>query len=317
VIEKLQCDFPRVSIRLVRGVAQIGANPKVNSLYRLAQEAKYDLLVMSDSDVRVEPDYLREVAAPFVDCKVGAVTSFFTCMTNGGIAADLNALGMCLDSAPGALVARRLEKQQRFAYGWTMATWKRVLEEVGGWEAMANYHSDDFELGNRIARHGYRVELMRKPVNMVFPQESVLQYLRHELRWAIGLRNVRPAGYRGMLLTHGLPWAVAAAVLSWSTGWKGIAGAYLFLYLALRVSLGWITGVWGLGDTETGKKLWLAPLRDALSFVVWVGGFFSDKIFWRGTTYRVKSKRLLPISDFVPLRKATEPKIHARVPSPE
>ncbi len=305
VIEKLQADFPYCTIRLIRGVPQIGANSKVNSLCRLVQEAKYGLLVMSDSDVRVEADYLKEVAAPFADTEVGAVTSFYRCITEGGLAADLSALGMCLDSVPGALVARRLEKKQQFAYGWTMATTKKVLEEIGGWEAMVNYHSDDFELGNRVARQGYRVELMRKPVWMVFPRETMGQYLRHELRWSIGLKNVRPAGYLGMLLTHGLPWAVVVAVVAAGASWKGIATAYLLAYFTLRLSLGWVAGVWGLGDTGTGKKLWLVPLRDALSFVVWVGGFLSGKIVWRGLVYRVKNGQLDPLPSAGPRRAGT------------
>jgi ceramide glucosyltransferase len=184
----------------------------------------------------------------------------------------------------------------QFAFGWTMATTKKHLAEIGGWEAMANYHSDDFELGNRIARRGYRVELMRKPVWMVFPQETLRQFLRHELRWSIGLKNVRPAGYRGLLLTHGLPWALLAAGLAAGIGWTGIAGAHLLAYLILRLGLAGTTGVWGLGDRATWKKLWLVPLRDAISFVVWVGGFFSEKIIWRGLVYRVQNRKLFPIT---------------------
>lgn len=184
----------------------------------------------------------------------------------------------------------------QFAYGWTMATTKRHLEEIGGWEAMANYHSDDFELGNRIAQRGYRVELMRKPVWMVFPRESIREYFRHELRWSIGLKNVRPAGYLGILLTHGLPWVLLAAVVAAAAGWKGIAAAYLLAYLALRLGMAWMTGVWGLGDAGTARKLWLVPVRDALSFVVWVGGLFSDRIAWRGLVYRVKNGKLVPVA---------------------
>src|SRR6266436_1737430 len=192
VIERLQANFPRCSIRLIKGAKRVGTNAKVNSLYRLVQEAKYDLVVMSDSDVRVDPDYLETVVPPFADPQVGAVTAFCRCITGGSVAADLNALGMHLDSAPGALVARMLEGKMQFAFGWTMATTKRRLSEIGGWEAMANHHSDDFELGNRIAGRGYTVELIRKPVWMVFPKETIEQYFRHELRWSIGLKNVRP-----------------------------------------------------------------------------------------------------------------------------
>ncbi len=296
VIERLQTNFPACSIRLIKGAERIGTNSKVNSLCRLVQEAKYELMVMSDSDVRVDDDYLSVVAPPFADPQVGAVTGFYRCITAGGVAADLDALGMYLDSAPGALVARRLEGKMQFAFGWTMATTKKHLSEIGGWEAMANYHSDDFELGNRIARRGYYVELMRKPVWMVFPQETIAQYFRHELRWSIGLKNVRPTGYRWLMLTHGLPWALLAAACAARAGWEGIAAAHLMAYLVLRLGLAWTTGTWGLGDAGAWKKLWLVPLRDAINFAAWVGGFFSERILWRGIAYRVKNGQLFPMT---------------------
>jgi len=295
VIEKLQIDFPDCSIRLLKGVERLGANNKVNNLARLVREAKYDLLVMTDSDVRVDSDYLREVVAPFANAEVGGVTTFYRCLGGGTIASSLNQLGMCMDSAPSALVARMLEGKMQFAYGWTMATTKKNLEEIGGWEAMANHHSDDFELGNRIAGRGYRVELMRKPVWMVFARESMAQYLRHELRWSIGLRNVRPLAYVGMIFTHGLPWAVAAAIVAFGAGWSIVAVAYLAAYLLLRVAGAWATGLWGLRDSRIARKLWLVPVRDAVSFCVWVMGFFSDKIEWRGLVYRVKRRLLIPV----------------------
>ncbi len=296
IIQKLQRDFPERQIRLVTSVEWVGENRKVNNLCRLVKEAKYDLLVMSDTDVRVEADYLREVAAPFADPAVGAVTSFYRCHGGGSLASDLDMLGMCTDSVPSALVARKLEGKVQFAFGWTMATTKKHLAEIGGWEAMANYHSDDFELGNRIARQGYRVELMRKPVCMVFPEESIAEFLRHEMRWSIGLRNVRPAGYVGMLFTLGLPWALLAALVAWSAGWAGVAAFYLAAYLVLRLSVAWTAGVWGLGDAGVAGKLWLVPLRDAISAAVWVAGFFSDKIKWRGLEYRVQKGLLVPVA---------------------
>src|SRR6202040_1932019 len=297
VIEKLQRDFPGRSIRFVTDVPRVGENDKVNSLCRLVKEARYDLLVMTDSDVRVERDYLREVVAPFADAGVGAVTSFYRCAGGGTIAADLDMLGMSMDSVPSALVARRLEGKVQFAFGWTMATTKERLAEIGGWEAMANHHSDDFELGNRIAAAGHRVELMRAPVWMVFPQERFRDYLRHEMRWAIGLRNVRPAGYAGMIFTHGLPWAILAAIVAIASGWTGMAGAFFAAYLVLRLGLAYAAGIWGLQDDNIGSKLWLAPVRDAISATVWLAGFFTDRILWRGLEYRVRKRLLEPVRD--------------------
>src|SRR5579859_5653178 len=297
VIEKLQRDFPGRSIRFVNDVARVGENNKVNSLCRLVQEARYDLLVMTDSDVRVEPNYLREVAAPFADSGVGAVTSFYRCVGGGSIAADLDMLGMCMDSAPSALVARKLEGKVKFAYGWTMATTKKRLAEIGGWEALANHHSDDFELGNRIASQGHRVELMREPVWMVFPKQSMGDFLRHELRWAIGLRNVRPTGYAGLIFTLGLPWTILAALAASASGWMGIALAYIFAYLILRIGMAYTSGVWGLRDHNIAGKLWLAPVRDAVSAGIWLAGFLTDRIQWRGLEYHVRNRLLEPVED--------------------
>jgi ceramide glucosyltransferase len=295
IIERLQRDFPERAIRIVIARESFGENKKVNNLAAAARAAKYDLLVMADTDVCVERDYLREVAAPFTDPRVGAVTAFYRCTGGGTLAADLDMLGMCADSVPDALVARKLEGKMQFAFGWTMATTKKVLAEIGGWEAMANHHSDDFELGNRIAKGGHRVELMRKPVWMVFPEERAAEFLRHEMRWAIGLRNVRPTGYLGMIFTHGLPLAVAATIVAASAGWWGLAASYLVGYLALRLSVAWTAGVWGLGDAGIAAKLWLLPVRDAISAGVWFAGFFSDKIRWRGLEYRVKKGILVAV----------------------
>jgi ceramide glucosyltransferase len=294
VIQKLQQSFPMCSIRLVTAVANLGANNKVNNLCQLVQEAKHELIVMSDSDVRVEPDYLRNVLAPFSDPRVGVVTALYRGISGRGLVSALDDLGMYTDSAPAALVARKLEGKMRFAFGWTMATTKKVLSEIGGFESMVNHHSDDFELGNRISELGYRVELMRKPVDMVLPDESFGEFLKHELRWSIGLRNVRPAGYVGMLLTHGLPWTLLAVALAIASGWGSVAIAYAVAYLILRLGVVWTTAVWGLGDSQIAGKLWLVPVHDAISFVVWVGGFFSNKIVWRGSVYRVRKGLLIP-----------------------
>lgn len=297
VIQKLQNDFPERSIRLIPCVASRGANNKVSNLCQLVREAKFDLVAISDSDVRVPRDYLREIVAPFADSRVGVVTTFFRGLAGKGLVSALNAIGMYTDSAPAALVARKIEGRMRFAFGWTMATTKNVLAAIGGFESMVNHHSDDFELGNRISRLGYRVELMRTPVWMAFPEETLREHLRHELRWAIGLRNVRPAGYLGMIFTHGLPWAILASLAAITAGWTSVAVVYLLGYLGLRLSLVWTIGSWGFGDVQVLRKLYLVPLRDALNFAIWVAGMFLEKIVWRGFSYRVKKGLLVPAHD--------------------
>ncbi|HXR34175.1 MAG TPA: bacteriohopanetetrol glucosamine biosynthesis glycosyltransferase HpnI [Verrucomicrobiae bacterium] len=290
VIEELQRDFPKRTIRLFTGVPQPGANHKVNNLCKLVQEARYELLAISDSDVSVERDYLREVAAPFADPEVGAVTAFFRAVPGGSLAADLEALVLATETVPNALVARKIEGRMNFLFGWTMATTKTHLASIHGFEAMVNFHSDDFELGNRMAARGLKIELMKQPVQMTYPRSTMRDFFQHELRWAIGLRNVRPSGYAGLLLTFGFPWAILAAVLAPS---RGLAGAYLAAYFALRLALVWTIGIWGLNDEGTRKSWWLVPLRDLLNFGVWLTGFFTNKITWRGLEYRVEKGLLI------------------------
>jgi ceramide glucosyltransferase len=251
---------------------------------------------MSDSDVRVDSAYLQRVVAPFQKPDVGAVTCLYRSRPSGSIASRLDALGMAMESAPGALVARKLEGKVQFAFGWTMATTKQCLSKIGGWEAMVNHHSDDFELGNRLARAGYRVELLSEPVDMIFPCETLAEFFRHELRWSIGLRNVRPSGYWGVLLTHGLPWTLLACAVVFAMRWPAVIGAsYLFSYLVLRLGATWVTGTWGLRDPFVLKNLWLVPARDLIGFLVWVAACFTNRIRWRGLDYRVEDGLLVPI----------------------
>ncbi|HKI10707.1 MAG TPA: bacteriohopanetetrol glucosamine biosynthesis glycosyltransferase HpnI [Candidatus Acidoferrum sp.] len=291
VIEQLRRDFPERAIRLFAGVAQPGANHKVNNLCKLVQEARYELLAISDSDIRVQREYLREVVAPFADTEVGAVTAFFRAVPGGTVAADLEALVLATETVPNALVARKIEGRLQFLFGWTMATTKSHLDSIHGFEAMMNFHSDDFELGSRMAARGFRIELMNHPVQMMYPRSTMRDFFQHELRWAIGLRNVRPSGYAGLLLTFGFPWAILAAIVAPS---RGLAGAYLALYFVLRLALVWTMGIWGLKDEVTRKSWWLVPLRDLLNFGVWAAGFFTNKITWRGLEYRVEKGLLIP-----------------------
>ena len=292
VIEQLQRDFPDRQIRILLDAPTVGTNRKINKLCQLAKQAQFDLLVISDSDVRVDPDYLREMAAPFAKPQVGVVTAFFRGVSESGFFSELDALGVPAESAAGALVARKLEGKMKFAFGWSMATTKRHLEEIGGFEEMADHHSDAFELGNRIAAAGYDVEFMRNKVWMVFPKETMGDFFQHELRWAIGLRNVRPAGYWGLALTYGLPWTILACCVAPS---QHAAAAYAAAYLTLRIGLAWIVGVWGIGDPVTKRRLWMVPLRDLVNLTVWVMGFFSSTIHWRGFDFRVREGLLVPL----------------------
>ena len=289
-IEQVMRDFPAVPIRLIRSVPAAGPNGKVNKLIQLAKEARYDLLVINDSDVRVTPDYLRKVSAPFRDPRVGAATAMYRAETNGSLGAELEAIGITSEFQVGVLLARQMEGV-KFALGATMACTRKALEDIGGFEALALYHSDDYELGSRIAAKGYRVELLRDPVILVHGPQTMRESVSRHLRAALSTRHARPGGHFGRLLTFGLPWSLMAAAVA-PTRW--VAVLYIGTYVVLRSVTAWIVGVWGLGDRFLQKRMWLVPLRDVAGFFTWVASFFCNQIEWRGSEFHVVEGKLVP-----------------------
>ena len=292
VVRKLMEDFPGMPIRLIVVAERLGPNTKVSNLCRLAREARHDLLVITDSDVRVEPEYLRGVAAMFCDPGVGGVTALYRGRDNLQFVAALDCVGSSAAFCGAALVARELEGL-KFMMGSTMATTKERLAEIGGFEALVDLHSDDYELGRRIAARGHRIELLAEPVWMAFPSQTLGEYLRHELRWAIGIRNIRPGGHFGMLFTHGLPWAIAAACVAPSAA---VGAAYVSAYFVLRFAMAWTVGVWGLHDLVLRRRWWLLPIRDLLSFFVWLASFGMNRIEWRGGSFTLEKGRMIPVA---------------------
>ncbi len=291
VIRQIICNFPERSIRLLVGVDAEGANDKVAKLCRLACEARHELLVISDSDVRVAPSYLRGIAAPFVSAHVGAVTALYRAAEIHSFGAAMDAVGS-LSFAGSALVARSLQGL-KFAMGSTMATKREILREIGGFEGLLNLHSDDYEFGKRISDRGYRVELAPEPVFMQYPANSLLDHLRQELRWFVGIRHVRPGGHFDMLLTNGFVWTLGAALAA-PTG--GLAAAWVGAYLALRLGTGYVIAVWGLNDPEVRRWLWLLPLHDFFSFPNWLASFLVNRIEWRGMVFTLKRGRMIPVT---------------------
>jgi ceramide glucosyltransferase len=293
VIEQIIRDFPSIPIRLIRSVSALGANGKVNKLVSLAHEARHDILVVNDSDVRVGSDHLRRVAAAFRDPAVGAVTAMYVAQTEGSFGSLLEAVGITSDFHAGVLAAWKLEGV-RFALGATMACTRKALEEIGGFEALADYHSDDYELGNRIAGQGYRVALLHDPVTIVYSRQTLGSYFAHQMRWALTTRFARPWGHFGLILTFGLPWSLAAAAVA--PNWI-VTTAYLAGYAVLRLTTAWVVGVWGLKDDLLRRKLWLVPLRDAFAFAVWVASYFHSRINWRGSEFYVVRGKLIPVEE--------------------
>jgi ceramide glucosyltransferase len=289
VIAELARNFPERKIKLIVGSEPLGVSDKVNKLCRMVREAAHETVVVSDSDVRVEPQYLRAIAAPFRDPKIGAVTCLYRGLTDGSLAANLEAIGNSTDFTAGVLMAWMLGGVN-FTLGATMATTKTRLAEIGGFESLVDHFSDDYELGNRIAARGHRVEVSAFPVSIVYPHQTLGDAFRHQLRWNLSIRYSRPAGHLGLIFTQGLPLALLAAVSAPSAAW---AVSLVLGYLVLRGASAWIIGVAGMSDALLRRKMELLPLRDAFAFVVWVGSFFSQRIHWRGQEFYVRDKRLV------------------------
>ena len=289
-IEKLIADFPQRTIRLLVGSEPLGVSDKVNKLCRMVREARNDIVIVSDSDVRVDPGFLRAVVKPFSDPKVGGVTCLYRGLTDGGFAADLEALGNSADFAPGVLVARYFGGID-FMLGAVMATTKRHLAEIGGFESLADYFCDDYELGNRIASRGYRIELSRFPVDIVYPRETIGDAFRHQLRWNLSIRYSRPWGHFGLLFSNALPWAVLVAALA---SWK-VAVVYVAFAVFLRIAMAISVGFNGMQDRLIRQRLWMLPLRDAFAFTIWLASFFAQRIQWRDRQFHVRNKRLVPV----------------------
>jgi ceramide glucosyltransferase len=290
VIQKLIQDFPERSIRLLIGSDPLGASDKVNKLCRLVREAQHEIVIVTDSDVRVDPGHLRAIAAPFRDPAVGGVTCLYRGLTDGGFGADLEAIGNSTDFAAGVLV-NWLGGKIDFMLGAMMATTKKYLAEIGGFEVIVDYFCDDFELGNRLAAKGCRIELSTFPVAIVYPHETFAQAFRHQVRWNLSIRYSRPAGHLGLIFTQGLPWTILAIILAPTTA---IALAYLAAYIVLRSEMARNVGVWGMQDRALRSKKAMLPVRDAFAFVVWLASFFPQRIHWRGKEFYVRERRLLP-----------------------
>lgn len=283
IIRRLISDFPDSDIELVISSNEIGLNRKVSNLNNMYPLAKHDFLLVVDSDIRVESDYLRRVVAPLQNEKVGMVTCLYRgthATTAGGL---IENIGISSTFGPEVCSSRALEGIA-FALGSTIATRRKILESIGGFKALADYLADDFLLGNLTARAGYEVVLSDCVVEHVSGPVTMSSMLRHQLRWGRSTRISRPWGYRGLILTYG----TAAAVLAlpaWN--FSSFAWGMLGLTLAIRYLPVFLIGVYGLRDFVLMRFFWLVPVRDLITFGIWLVSFRGDEIQWRGDNFRV------------------------------
>jgi ceramide glucosyltransferase len=290
VIQKLKNDFPQTKIRIVIGSGRSGTNDKVSKLARLVEEASYEHLVISDSDVRVEPNYLRRLVGPLKDSRVGAVTCFYVPSSETTLVQRLQDIGMLSDFYPGILVAWQLDGI-KFALGPTICTTRHHLQEFGGYPVLENQPADDLQVGRLITERGYEVVLLPYAISTVPDYHSLRELFFKRLRWITVMRQMRPWGHAGLIFTLGLPWSLLAVVIAPTAA---VAVAFFGGYLVFRSVLTLLVGSMGLKQPGVWGKLFLIPSWDAVATLIWLTSFTRRSIRWRGQDYRIVNGNLVP-----------------------
>jgi ceramide glucosyltransferase len=301
-IERLRAEFPECAIRLVECRERLGTSGKVSNLVQMLREARYEYVIINDSDICVSPFYLARVMECFADARVGMVTAPYIGRTAVArpamtIWSRLEALGISTDFFPGVLAARWLEGGIRFGLGSTLATSKTALAKAGGLEPLVEYLADDYEMGERIAKAGYRVELCCEVVETTVPAYKFGGFRDHQLRWARSTRDSRKRGYVGLGITYALPWAMMTCVASGFALWSF---SLLSVVALARVAVALSVGVGVLRDGQVLRDLWLLPLRDFFGLGFWAWSFAGDTVVWRGELFRLQDGRISPVAGGVP-----------------
>lgn len=292
--KKIAQRHPQIKSRMVASGPPEWPNAKVFTLDKMIPLSRNDFFVISDSDVRVDRDFLRNVIPPLFDQKLGLVT----CLYRGDPASDfwsfLEALGMSVEMPSGVVTADMLEGI-RFALGPAVALRRDSLNAIGGIRATADYYSDDYVLGNKIWAAGYKVIFSHYFIHHVLTPRTFVRTLGDQLRWMKSTRHSRPWGHIGSGLTFAMPFGLlgliaAAALGRWELGLLFLAAAF-----ANRVIQSLAVGWWLMKDRRALKFCWLYPLRDLQGFGVWVASFLSHTFYWRGEVYRfTKDGRIIP-----------------------
>jgi ceramide glucosyltransferase len=292
--EKIRQRHPEVKSRIVVSGPPTWPNAKVFSLSKMIPGSSNDYFVISDSDVEVSPDFLRDVIPSLLDQRIGLVTCPYRGVSAGDFWSTLEALGMSVEMPSGVMVADMLEGI-RFALGPAVALRRDALEKIGGIAATADYYSDDFVLGNLIWAAGYKVVFSHHIVQHVLTPRSLTRTLGDQLRWTKSTRFSRPLGHVGTGLTYAVPFGVlgliaAAALGHWRVGVLLFAAAFANRVVQ-SIAVGWEI----LGDKRALYLSWLYPARDFAGFLIWAGSFTSRRFFWRGEQYRFsKGGRIIP-----------------------
>jgi ceramide glucosyltransferase len=287
IARRVAAEYPEVTARFITSGAPWAANAKVCSLAAMAKVATHDLWAISDSDVRATPDYLRRIVLPFADEQVGCATCLYRgVVVKGGLWSQLEAVGMTIEMSSGICADSLIEPVQ-FALGPTMVTRRARVEEMGGFESIAEYCADDFVLGNWIAKNGHKVVLSGHAIDHMVLQADFVDSMKHQVRWMKSTRFSRPKGHFGMGLTFGVPfgvmaWAGALMLGMPVLGWCALLGSVLG-----RSVQAWVVGKYVVQEKRIGAAMALFPLRDLIGFVIWVLSYASNRIQWRGEVYEL------------------------------
>lgn len=289
-VQNLQREFPDRTIRLVVCSEKLGANVKVSNLEQMLPAAQHEHLLINDSDIRVEPDYLRRIMVPLASEPVGLVTCLYRGVAAASFGSRMEALGISTDFCPGVLVARQLEGGIRFGLGSTLAFRRSDLKRIGGFKSFVDFLADDYELGRRIAGLGRQVILSDVVVETHLPAYDLQGFLAHQLRWARGVRDSRAGGYIGLISTYGLMWAMLCVIVAGGAAWSWLAFAATAF---LRFAMAYMVGNAVLQDRCLLANLWLLPVRDLIAVGVWVASFAGHTVTWRGDRFELRKGRLV------------------------
>jgi len=288
---------PEVKCRILSSGEPPWTNAKVWSLETMLPHAQHEILLISDSDVEVQGDYLRQVAPPFADKEVGMVTCLYRGVPVNGLWSRLEALGMSVEMTAGVLIANMMEGM-KFALGPTMLIRRDVLKEIGGFAALADYCSDDFLLGNWTAAAGKRVVLSRHVIHHIVLHHTWTASWAHQVRWMKSTRFSRPKGHFGTGLTFAMPYGVLGLAAGLILGSQPLGWALLGWAWVNRMVLCFMVGGLAVDDARARRYCWLYPLRDMLGFCFWLASYSSSVIDWRGQKYRlVKEGRMVSLGE--------------------
>jgi ceramide glucosyltransferase len=290
VLEKLIRDFPDRRIRLLFGSGRYAINDKVARLVRLTNEAEHDLFVITDGDVRVRPDYLRSVVAPFRDPKVGAATCLYMSTKENSLLEELQSISMTSDFFAGILAAWQLDGV-KFTLSQTIVTTRENIFGFGGYQLIESRPADDLYIGRLASEQGLEVKLLPYVVQTVADFHSLNDLIEKRVRWMTVMRHMRPWGHLGLLFTWGLPWALIAMAVHPSLA---VVVAYFGGYLACRVAIAWLIGGYGMKQKGLWKRLPLIPVWDAMALFIWLVSFGRKTIRWRGVDYNLHEGMLVP-----------------------